>query len=132
MITHDPRTVKDINHAIDALAGGLGLPANDPVETVCVVVAELALAGRFVGCGAKQRATTMRKSALPNGKTAAGVLMGLCALAAQAVTTHCGDFSFNKLTPAKYQVIVKYLGYQPAEETVTFRQLEQSNLPSFL
>lgn len=41
------------------------------------------------------------------------------ALAAQAVTTRTGDFSFNRLTPAKYQVIVKYLGYQPAEETIT-------------
>ncbi|MBI1763943.1 MAG: TonB-dependent receptor [Acidobacteria bacterium] len=31
VVTHDPRTVKDINDAIDALAGGLGLPANDPI-----------------------------------------------------------------------------------------------------
>lgn len=31
VVTHDPRTVKDINDAIDALAGGLGLPASDPV-----------------------------------------------------------------------------------------------------
>lgn len=31
VVTHDPRTVKDVNDAIDALAGGLGLPANDPV-----------------------------------------------------------------------------------------------------
>lgn len=41
------------------------------------------------------------------------------ALAAQTVTTRTGDFSFNRLTTAKYQVIVKYLGYQPAEETIT-------------
>ncbi len=30
VVTHDPRTVADVNGAIDALAGGLGLPANDP------------------------------------------------------------------------------------------------------
>jgi len=30
VVAHDPRTVADINGAIDALAGGLGLPANDP------------------------------------------------------------------------------------------------------
>ncbi|MGH9840209.1 MAG: carboxypeptidase regulatory-like domain-containing protein, partial [Blastocatellia bacterium] len=30
VITHDPRSVADVNGAIDALAAGLGLPANDP------------------------------------------------------------------------------------------------------
>lgn len=30
VVAHDPRTVADVNGAIDALAGGLGLPANDP------------------------------------------------------------------------------------------------------
>ena len=30
VVAHDPRTVADVNGAIDALAAGLGLPANDP------------------------------------------------------------------------------------------------------
>jgi Carboxypeptidase regulatory-like domain len=30
VVTHDPRTVASVNGAIDALAAGLGLPANDP------------------------------------------------------------------------------------------------------
>lgn len=62
------------------------------------------------------------KVRLPSGETVAGVLVELWqsgARAAQTVTTRDGDFSFNKLTPAEYQVIVNYLGYQRAEESVT-------------
>ncbi len=62
------------------------------------------------------------KVRLPSGETIAGVLVELWqsgARAAQTVTTRDGDFSFNNLAPAEYQVIVNYLGYQRAAESVT-------------
>ncbi len=62
------------------------------------------------------------KVRLPSGETITGVLVELWqsgARTAQTVTTRDGDFSFNNLIPAEYQVIVNYLGYQRAAEAVT-------------
>ncbi|MBI1763944.1 MAG: carboxypeptidase regulatory-like domain-containing protein [Acidobacteria bacterium] len=62
------------------------------------------------------------KVRLPSGETIAGVVVELWqngARMAQTVTTRDGDFTFNSLAPAEYQVIVNYLGYQRAAELVT-------------
>lgn len=72
--------------------------------------------------GVAQNHQLRGKVRLPSGETVAGVLVELWqsgTLAAQTVTTRDGDFSFNKLTPAKYLVRVDYLGYQRVEESVT-------------